>query len=93
MLNINTQLPFCHLDDESFKLAVFELNHGDVPFDPERLETLLFNPVDRLSRNLDLDPDNQFCNTPDSSYLTPGQFNSGSISKTKVALSLLHLNA
>ena len=63
MLNINAQLPFCHLDDESFKLAVFELNQGNVPFDPERLEleTLLFNPVDRLSRSLDLDPDNQFC--------------------------------
>ena len=68
MLNINALLPFCHLDDEPFKLAVFELNHGNVPLDPERLEleTLLFNPVDRLSRSLDLDPDNQFCNTPDT---------------------------
>ena len=75
-INISAQLPFCHLDDESFKLAVavFELNHGNAPFDPERLETLLFNPVDGISLILDLDPDKQFCNTSDSGYLTPEQF-------------------
>ena len=40
-------LPFNHLDDGSFNLAVYEFSHGPLNYDADRLETLLFNPVER----------------------------------------------
>ena len=36
-------LPFNHLDDSSFNLAVYEFSHGPLSYDADRLETLLFN--------------------------------------------------
>ena len=36
-------LPFNHLDDSSFNLAVYEFSHGPLSHDADRLETLLFN--------------------------------------------------
>ena len=40
-------LPFNHLDDSSFNLAVYEFSHGPLSYDADRLETLLFNPVEK----------------------------------------------
>ena len=54
-------LSFNHLDDGSFNLAVYEFSHGPLNYDADRLETLLFNPVERpelfnpLSSHLNLD--------------------------------------
>ena len=39
--------PFNHLDDSSFNLAVYEFSHGPLSYDADRLETLLFNLVER----------------------------------------------
>ena len=39
--------PFNHLDDSSFNLALYELSHGHLNFNSDRLETLLFNPVEQ----------------------------------------------
>ena len=33
-------MPFCHLSDEDFDLALYEQQNGAIRFDPDRLETL-----------------------------------------------------
>ena len=38
-------MPFCHLSDEDFELALYEQQNGAIRFDPDRLETLKFNPL------------------------------------------------
>ena len=71
-------------------MALFELNHGNVTFDPDRLEALYYNPLNRTKssfHNFELDPDNQFYYIPDSKYFIPEQFNN--ILKTNISLSLL----
>ena len=40
-------LPFNHLDNSSFNLAVYEFSRGPLSYDADRLETLLFNPVEK----------------------------------------------
>ena len=45
-INLQSLLPFYHLDDISYKLALYELTHGPVNIDPICLESLLFNPID-----------------------------------------------
>ena len=40
-------LPFNHLDDTSFNLAVYEFSHGPLSYDTDRLEHYFFNPVER----------------------------------------------
>ena len=65
--------PFNHLDNSSFNLALYELSHGPLNFNSNRLETLLFNPIEQpeLSNSLSshLNPDS-------SSYLTEDDINS-----------------
>ena len=39
--------PFNHLDNSSFNLALYELSHGPLNFNSNRLETLLFNPIEQ----------------------------------------------
>ena len=39
-------LPFNHLDHGSFNLADHEFSHGPLNYDANRLETLLFNPIE-----------------------------------------------
>ena len=75
--NINqnslTVLPFNHLDDCSFNIALYEMAHGPLHFDADRLDTLLFNPIDEshldyLTQNLD--PNFTFSAiSPTSSYM------------------------
>ena len=56
-------LPFCHLDTENFKLALYELEHGQINFDQDRLAALSFNPLqlntkNHLTLNQDIELDN-----------------------------------
>ncbi len=39
-INLQGILPFYHLDDIAFKLALYEPSHGSVHFDSNRLESL-----------------------------------------------------
>ena len=41
-INLQSFLPFYHLDDISYKLALYELTRGPVNINPIRLESLLF---------------------------------------------------
>ena len=55
-------LPFCHLDDSEFALAMYDFHNGLVSFDHDWLANLLINllisNLDRyLIRSDDLDPD------------------------------------
>ena len=57
---LRSSLPFNHLDDTSFNLAIYELSDGPIKCDTDRLNMLLFNPIERP----------ELCN-PLSSYLDP----------------------
>ena len=92
-------LPFYHLDDCTFKIVLYEMSNGSVNFDIERLETLLFNPIDltrcKSSFNSYLDPDSNFsfC-PPESDYLVEEEIKARILSKQhKPSFSILHLNA
>ena len=37
MSNTLGSLPFSHLDDDNFRVTLFELNNGPINLDPERL--------------------------------------------------------
>ena len=87
--------PFCHLNDEEFNLAIFEMNQGRINFDADRLESLYFNPLNvsnSTSQTIDIDPDHQFFSYTGSSYYVSDQFND-LCTKFNSSLSLLHLNA
>ena len=77
-MDFSEHLPFVHLGDGSFNLALFELNHGSIRFQQDRLETLFLNPLiveDGITSNSDLDPDLQFFLQRNSKYFVPDQFN------------------
>ena len=44
-INLQSFLPFYHLDDILYKLALYQLSDGPVNIDPIRSESLLFNPI------------------------------------------------
>ena len=50
-MDLCTVLPFCHLDDESFKLTLSELEHGLIRYSPDRLAALSFNPLQLNSKH------------------------------------------
>ena len=91
--------PFNHLDNSSFNLALYELSNGPLNFNSNRLETLLFNPIEQpeLSNSLSshLNPDSNFiAGLPSSSYLAEDDINSGVASiSDKINFSIIHLNA
>ena len=39
------ELPFIHLNEEDFRLAIFEQLNGPIRYDPIRLASLRFNPL------------------------------------------------
>ena len=87
-------LPFYDLDDESFRLSIYEINNGPVRYSPDRLNSLYFNPIntENFTRNtFDIDPDQQFFSAVDSPFFIQDQFNE-IISIQKSSFSLLHLN-
>ena len=54
--------PFHDLDDNAFKIVLYEFQHGTISYDTDQLETRFFNPIlDQHSSlsdpNSDLDPD------------------------------------
>ena len=73
-------LLFCHLDDDEFSVAIYELANGTVNFNSDRLFSLKFNPLIPGNRNLalssDLDPDSNFnFDTVSCDHFTENQFN------------------
>ena len=91
--------PFNHLDNSSFNLALYELSHGPLNFNSNRLETLLFNPIEQpeLSNSLSshLNPDSNFiAGLPSSNYLAEDDINSRVAPLSdKINFSIIHLNA
>ena len=91
--------PFYHLDDSSFNLALYEISHRPLNFNSDRLETLLFHPIEQpeLSNSLSsyLNPDSNFiAGLPSSSYLAEDDINSGVAPlSNKINFSVMHLNA
>ena len=41
--------PFNHLDDTLFSAALHEMSHGALNYDYNRLETLVFNPIEQIT--------------------------------------------
>ena len=59
--HLEFRFPSNHLDNSSFNLALYGLSRGPLNFNSNRLETLLFNPIEQpeLSNSLSshLNPD------------------------------------
>lgn len=102
-LFVDTQppLPFHHLDDIPFNAVLYEYEHGLLSFDTNRLETLIFNPIEKLLSIIDnsfinnLDPDKHLYEImpPDSKYMVENEINNLlSDSPDRTELSLLHIN-
>lgn len=96
-VNLETALPFNHLDDSSFNLVLYELTHGSLNFDNDRFQSLLFNPIDQITHNSFrsyLDPDNNFSFCPPvSNYLVEEEFsNELTSSNNNISFSVMHLN-
>ncbi|XP_031571341.1 uncharacterized protein LOC116305543 [Actinia tenebrosa] len=96
-MDLVDHLPFIHLDDESFRLALYELQQGPIRYQHDRLESLVFNPLmleKNIAANSDLDPDVQYLNIPNSNYYISEQFNEITCNDNNNSkFSLLHLNA
>ena len=100
-INYLLELPFFHLDQTPFNVVLYEMFHGLLHYGYDRLNSLLFNPIEQSSLSdkstmYNLDPDNHLssCITL-SDYFTEDEVNG----KTSVSLhnpsyfSVLHLNA
>lgn len=90
--------PFNHLDDDDFELALYELAHGSLNYDFDRLATLHFNPLFRNSSSdlfQDLDPDTNFYRSTGCNYYLADQFTESfgsDIATNKSLFSVMHLN-
>ena len=79
--SLSDVLPFNHLDDSSFSLALYELQNGPVHFDPDRFSSLRYNPIfsnsnATLTQSGSLDPDINFnANETPCDYFIENQFN------------------
>ena len=94
------ELPFNHLDDDSFELVMYEMSNGPVNFDSDRLASLKCNPLSldkytNLSLSHDINPDsNFFSDTFNCEYYTESSLN-GLIHENALnteGLSLFHIN-
>ena len=86
--------PFNHLDDVAFNLALYELSHGPVHFDSDRIESFSFNPLGNgnVVLSKEIDPDNNFLNsTYKCNYYNESELND--LISQDSSFSLLHLNA
>ena len=74
-------LPFNQLDDTAFNIALYEMSHGPLNCDTDRLQSLLYNPVEQQISTANsllnsLDPDMNLINSPPASeYMVEGEFN------------------
>lgn len=97
--NTLSDLPFYHLDNASFNLVTYELSHGRINYDNDRLESLIFNPINQYNFNNlfsnYLDPDINFSfSIPNSNYFTEEEVNAEiSAEPSNPSFSVLHLNA
>ena len=90
-------MPFCHLSDEDFDLALYEQQNGAIRFDPDRLENLKFNPLISETNNQsslcsDNDPDSNFYSSFSCNYYIEDRFHELIDVNTEKHLSILHLN-
>ena len=75
------ELPFIYLNEEDFRLAIFEQLNGPIRYDPDRLANLRFNPLlsetyKKFSLRSHHDPDaNFFTELVDCEYYTEENFN------------------
>ena len=91
-------LPFNYLDDSSFNLAIYVFSYGPLSYVADRLETLLFDTVERpelfnpLSSHLN--PDSKFITRlPNSGYMVEEDLNNPVASfGDKINFSIIHLN-
>ena len=96
------ELPFIHLSEEDFCLAMFEQLNGPKRYDPDRLASLRFNPLlsetyKKFSLCSDHDPDANFLSElVDCEYYIEENFNEmlhqKNILEVSNCLSLLHVN-
>jgi hypothetical protein len=72
-------LPFCHLNDASFNLAMYERTNGSLNYDNDDLDSLIFNPINQIGNNLSssyLDTDFNFPSSSlPSNYCGEGEVN------------------
>ena len=91
-----SQFPFHDLDDNVFKIVLYEFQHGTTSYDADHLETLFFNPT-LSDPNSDLDPDVNNQNYDSSarycSYETAEDLNEVIGGNNLISFSLFHLNA
>jgi hypothetical protein len=101
MISLEHILPFVHLDDNSYDIAIYELAHGPVNYNTDRLETLLFNPVHSshssasiFLNNLDPEQNFPFLDSP-SIYFVEDELNSliSTNAFEKPGFSVMHINA
>ena len=97
-----SQYPFHYLDDNTFKIVLYEFQHETISYDTDQLETLFFNPIldqhfSLSDPNSDIDPDlnNQnyassasYCN-----YETVEDLNGVIGGDNLISFSLFRLNA
>ena len=97
------ELPFIHLNEEDFRLAIFEQLNGPIRYDPDRLASLRFNPLlsetyKKFSLCSHHDPNaNFFTEVVDCEYYTEENLNEmlhqKNILEVNNCLSLLHLKS
>ena len=91
-----SEFPLNHLDDVSFNLALYELAHGPMRFNNDRLECLYFNPISNCNTVIssDFDPDSNFLILLKCSYYNEPELNDliGN-KKDAINFSFFHLNA
>lgn len=96
-MNPEHDLPFNHLADASFSLALFELANGPIHYNYDRLDSLLFNPIENRQNdiNYDLDPDNHLdFDATRCTYFIEDQINVATKDRLKPpSFSVIHLNA
>jgi hypothetical protein len=94
-------LPFNHLDDTAFNAVLYEFEHGPLNFDLDRLESLIFNPIEYLPSTLEnsfitnLDPDLNFNELmpSNSRYMIESEVNELVTDKPcNSGMSFLHIN-
>ena len=73
----STILPFNQLDDTAFNIALYEMSHGPLNYDTDRLQSLLYNPVEQQISTANsllnsLDPDMNLINSPPTSIVNRG---------------------
>ena len=94
--NCKAQFPFHNLDDELFKIALYELKNGPMSYDPDKMDSLFYNPIfDRdtylRDRIADLDPDVNHLNyTGNCEFSTVDELNERL--STNLNFSIFHLN-